>query len=80
MKFELRTKKWFICKDTAKIVQGLITKREMLETHDLNDGECSFKRYFLQTDWQDSVWINEEDLFDTISDLSVALFVPCSFD
>ena len=80
MKFELRTKKWFISKDGTRIVQGIITKREMLETDDHNEGKSAIKRYSLRTDWQGPEWIDEENLFDTISDLSVALSVPCSFD
>jgi len=80
MKYELRTKKWFISKDGARIVQGLITKREMLEIDDHNEGQSTIKRYFLRTDWQGSEWVEEENLFDTIKDLVAALSVPCNFE
>jgi len=80
MKYELKTKKWFISKDGARIVQGLITKREMLEIDDHNLGRATIKRYFLRTDWSDPVWVDEEILFDTIPDMVAALSVPCNFE
>lgn len=79
MKYELRSKKWFISKDD-RIVQGLITKREMLETDDHNEGKSNLRRYYLRTDWQGPEWVNEDDLFDSPSALVEALSIPCNFE
>lgn len=68
MKYELRTKKWFLHKD-GKIVQGLITKRELLEIDDHDDGQKSIRRYWLRTSWKGNDWVEEELLFDSVEKL-----------
>ena len=80
MKYQLREKKWFISKDGSRIIQGLIAKREMVETFDHDLGFSTVKRYFLRTDWCEAVWVDEEILFDNIQDMVAALSVPCSFE
>ena len=64
MKYELRTKAWFI--DDGKIIQGLITKRELLEVDDHSDGQSTIRRYWLRTSWQGPLWVDEENLYPDI--------------
>lgn len=76
MKYPLRSYAWFISCD-GKIVQGLITKRELLEVDDHNDGQQTIRRYFLRNEWE-SGWVDEEKLFDSLISLVEASKIKCS--
>lgn len=78
MKYELRTKKWFI--HDGKLIEGLITKRELLEVDDHDEGQKSIRRYFVRTCWQGTVWVDEDSMYNTIEDLVKANKIPCTFD
>jgi hypothetical protein len=78
MKYELRSKKWFISND-GYLVQGLITKRELLEIDDHDEGQKTLRRYWLRTSWLNT-WIDEDNLYDSIEALVSANQVPCDFE
>lgn len=79
MKFELRIKVWFISSD-FHIVQGVITKREMTEVDDHDDGKSCRKAYLLRTSWQGKKWVAEEDVYGSLEELVNERKIECNFE